>query len=147
MPSTGEGGKAPCLWSKTHKLDGACPRPVRAVLSDTGVRNVAGGWQLMHAFKFIRKSILFSVAGMMLVSAMAMAARHGHAGRKGEPGPLMPLNEIRVYGNRPAPFALAAKSAELMAVHSGAVLYAYNQHLKMQPASLANMMTFYLALE
>jgi D-alanyl-D-alanine carboxypeptidase (penicillin-binding protein 5/6) len=34
-----------------------------------------------------------------------------------------------------------------MAVHSGAVLYAYDEHLKMQPASLAKMMTFYLTLE
>ncbi len=83
--------------------------------------------------------------GIVLVSAMAAAARHGR--RKAPPAELMPLNEIRVYGNRPAPFALAAKSAELMAIHSGAVLYAYNEHLKMQPASLAKMMTFYLALE
>jgi D-alanyl-D-alanine carboxypeptidase (penicillin-binding protein 5/6) len=59
----------------------------------------------------------------------------------------VPLNQIHVYGSRPAPFALAAKSAELMAVHSGAVLYAYNEHEKMQPASLAKMMTFYLALD
>src|SRR5215469_16611195 len=101
----------------------------------------------MYAFKFIRKSIFFTAVGMMLVSAMAMAAHHGHAGRKAEPAPVMPLNQIRVYGNRPAPFALAAKSAELMAVHSGAVLYAYQEHLKMQPASLAKMMTFYLTLE
>ncbi len=34
-----------------------------------------------------------------------------------------------------------------MALHSGVVLYAYNEHVKMQPASLAKMMTFYLALE
>src|SRR5215831_18685741 len=101
----------------------------------------------MHAFKFIRKSIFFTAVGILFVSAMAMAARHGHGRHKAEPQQLMPLNEIRVYGNRPAPFALAAKSAELMAVHSGAILYAYNEHMKMQPASLAKMMTFYLALE
>src|SRR6516165_8984434 len=101
----------------------------------------------MHAFRIIRKSIVFAFVSMMFVSALAVAARHGHRRRPVEPEALMPLNEIRVYGNRPAPFALAAKSAELMAVHSGAVLYVYNEHLKMQPASLAKMMTFYLALE
>jgi serine-type D-Ala-D-Ala carboxypeptidase (penicillin-binding protein 5/6) len=100
----------------------------------------------MHAFQIIRKSCFLTIVGILLLSAMATAARHGH-GRKAEPESLMPLNEIRVYGNRPAPFALAAKSAELMAVHSGAVLYAYNEHTKMQPASLAKMMTFYLTLE
>jgi serine-type D-Ala-D-Ala carboxypeptidase (penicillin-binding protein 5/6) len=61
--------------------------------------------------------------------------------------PIISLNAIQVYGNRPAPFALDAKAAELMELHSGAVLYAYNQHVKMQPASLAKMMTFYLTLE
>ena len=83
----------------------------------------------------------------MLVSAVATAAHHGHAKRKAELASPTSLNQIQVYGNRPAPFALAAKSVELMAVHSGAVLYAYNEHLKMQPASLAKMMTFYLTLE
>ncbi|MBV8775123.1 MAG: D-alanyl-D-alanine carboxypeptidase [Deltaproteobacteria bacterium] len=101
----------------------------------------------MHGFKIIYRSIFFTLAGMMLVSAVAMAARHGHARRKAEAAPPTSLKEIQVYGNRPAPFALAAKSVELMAIHSGAVLYAYNAHLKMQPASLAKMMTFYLALE
>src|SRR5258708_30732662 len=30
---------------------------------------------------------------------------------------------------------------------TGAVLYAYNEHVKMQPASLAKIMTFYLSLD
>jgi serine-type D-Ala-D-Ala carboxypeptidase (penicillin-binding protein 5/6) len=101
----------------------------------------------MHAIKLIRKSLLFAIAGTLLLSAWAVAARHEHSAHKAESAPLMPLNEIRVYGNRPAPFALAAKSAELIAVHSGAVLYAYNEHMKMQPASLAKMMTFYLTMD
>ena len=101
----------------------------------------------MNAFRIIGKSIVFALVSAILVSAMAVAARHGSRRSKAESSPLIPLNEIRVYGNRPAPFALAAKSAELMAVHSGAVLYAYNEHMKMQPASLAKMMTFYLTLE
>jgi D-alanyl-D-alanine carboxypeptidase (penicillin-binding protein 5/6) len=101
----------------------------------------------MHAFRIIGKSIVFALVSMMLMSAMAAAARHSHGRPKAEPEALMPLSKIRVYGNRPAPFALAAKSVELMAIHSGAVLYAYDEHLKMQPASLAKMMTFYLTLE
>lgn len=101
----------------------------------------------MHVIKLVRNSLFIAIVGTLLLSALAMAARHGHGARKAESAPIIPLSEIHVYGNRPAPFALAAKSAELMAVHSGAVLYAYNEHMKMQPASLAKMMTFYLALE
>ena len=102
----------------------------------------------MQALRVISKSIGFALASVLLASALAIAAHHsGHAPRKAEMESLMPLNEIRVYGNRPAPFALAAKSAELIAAHSGAVLYAYDEHLKMQPASLAKIMTFYLTLE
>jgi D-alanyl-D-alanine carboxypeptidase (penicillin-binding protein 5/6) len=102
----------------------------------------------MHAVKIIGKSIVLVLLSVTLVSAVALAARHERGRHKAaEPETLMPLNQIRVYGNRPAPFALAAQAAELMAAHSGAVLYAYNEHLKMQPASLAKMMTFYLTLE
>ena len=43
--------------------------------------------------------------------------------------------------------ALNAHSAFLIDAQSGEVLYAYNEHDKMQPASLAKMMTFYLTLE
>ncbi len=100
----------------------------------------------MHIPKVIHLTLL-TVGLITLASGIALSARHGRVRRAVEAEPLMPLNQIRVYGNRPAPFALAAKSVELMELHSGAVLYAYNEHLKMQPASLAKMMTFYLALE
>ena len=101
----------------------------------------------MHAFRIIGKSTVYALVGIIFASAIAVAARHGRSKAKAESETLMPLNEIRVYGNRPAPFGLAAKSAELVALHSGTVLYAYDEHLKMQPASLAKMMTFYLALQ
>ncbi len=100
----------------------------------------------MHIPKVIHLTLL-TVGLITLASGIALSARHGRVRRAVEAEPLMPLNQIRVYGNRPAPFALAAKSVELMELHSGAVLYAYNEHLKMQPASLAKIMTFYLALE
>ena len=61
--------------------------------------------------------------------------------------PAVPLNEITVLGNRPAPFALDAHAAVLLNAQSGEMLYAYNAHQRMQPASLAKMMTFYLTLK
>lgn len=45
------------------------------------------------------------------------------------------------------PLHILAKSAVLLDARSGQVLYAYNPNLRMQPASLAKMMTFLLALE
>ncbi|HKV53410.1 MAG TPA: D-alanyl-D-alanine carboxypeptidase family protein [Candidatus Binataceae bacterium] len=111
------------------------------------------GWPLMHALKIVNRSVVLAIAAVMLASAPGLAARtarherQGHAKAKAEAAPIIPLSQIRVYGNRPAPFALNASAAELMALHSGAVLYAYNEHVKTQPASLAKMMTFYLTLE
>lgn len=90
-------------------------------------------------------------AALVLLAMPAFAARPSHHvrehSRASEPPPAMPLDQIRVLGNRPAPFALDARAAELVDVRSGAVLYAYKEHERMQPASLAKMMTFYLALE
>jgi D-alanyl-D-alanine carboxypeptidase (penicillin-binding protein 5/6) len=61
--------------------------------------------------------------------------------------PAMDLSKIHVYGDRPAPFALDARAAMMIDANTGAVLYAYNEHEKMQPASLAKIMTFYLTLD
>src|SRR5215469_14116533 len=95
------------------------------------------------------RKIVALTAAAVLLAAPALAARHVKSARAhaGESQPSIPLDQIRVLGNRPAPFALDAKAAELVALRSGAVLYAYNEHVKMQPASLAKMMTFYLTLE
>src|SRR5437763_17017102 len=82
---------------------------------------------------------------MLLAAAPAWGAHRGRA--KVEEAPAVPLAQIHIFGKRPAPFALDAKSAMLVAAHSGAVLYAYNEHERMQPASLAKIMTFYLALD
>ncbi len=59
----------------------------------------------------------------------------------------MNLSQIHVFGDRPAPFALDAKAAMMIDANTGAVLYAYDEHEKMQPASLAKIMTFYLTLD
>ena len=61
--------------------------------------------------------------------------------------PIVPLAQIRAFGGMPAPFGLEAKSALLIDERTGAELYAFNEHEKMQPASLAKIMTFYLTLE
>jgi D-alanyl-D-alanine carboxypeptidase (penicillin-binding protein 5/6) len=73
--------------------------------------------------------------------------RHPVARAAPQEAPAVALSEIRVLGNRPAPFALDAKAAMMIDADTGAVLYAYNEHQKMQPASLAKIMTFYLSLD
>ena len=102
------------------------------------------------------------VLGLAL-TAPALAARHArtqaqqnsdeedgseHAGRRGRrPAVNVDLSQIHVLGDRPAPFALDARAAILIDARSNAVLYAYNEHQRMQPASLAKMMTFYIAMQ
>lgn len=92
-------------------------------------------WKLFSAIVAILLAT-FSVAGAARRHAMALA-----------PPPIEPLSQIHVLGSGPAPFALDARAAMLTEFHSGEVLYAYNEHERMQPASLAKIMTFYIALE
>src|SRR5271166_1947720 len=61
--------------------------------------------------------------------------------------PIVPLSQIQAFDGLPAPFALEAKSALMIDERTGTQLYAFNEHEKMQPASLAKIMTFYLTLE
>ncbi len=85
------------------------------------------------------------VAAAHGVKAHHGAAAHSrHARRQDEPA--IPLNQIKVFGGLPAPFPLDARAAMLIDARSGDLLYAYNEHERMQPASLAKMMTFYLTL-
>lgn len=100
-----------------------------------------------------RRLVMGGLSALLLLQAVAGAA----AARRTAPHrvrsaataapPAIPLNQIQVFDHLPAPFAVAGSSAELVALHSGTVLYAFNQHARTQPASLAKMMTFYLALE
>lgn len=81
--------------------------------------------------------------------AFAAARPHGAQARaKHAETPLVaaPKN-ITVFGSLSAPFFLDAKAALLVDAKTGTLLYAYNEHEPMQPASLAKLMTFYLALE
>lgn len=89
---------------------------------------------------------VFLIGSLLLWSLAASPA----LARKSAPAaapPSVPLPEIHVLGDRPAPFALDARSAMLIEAHSGEVLYAYNRDERMQPASLAKLMTFYITLE
>jgi serine-type D-Ala-D-Ala carboxypeptidase (penicillin-binding protein 5/6) len=100
----------------------------------------------MYTSKIARSRIaLMTLVAVILLAAPALAARSRKAERAA--APIVPLGQIRVFGSRPAPFVLDARAVELVALRSGTVLYAYHEHDKMQPASLAKMMTFYLTLE
>lgn len=82
---------------------------------------------------------------VMLAATPAFAARA--KARAKEPPPAVSLSEIHVLGDRPAPFALYAKAAMLVDAETDTVLYSYHEHDRMQPASLAKIMTFYLTLD
>ncbi len=96
-------------------------------------------------------SALAVCLGMAMAGAPAhAAARHAAArARRAAPAEIsaVPLDQIRVLGNRPAPFGLNAHAAMMIDARSGATLYAYNEHEHIQPASLAKLMTFYLVLK
>jgi serine-type D-Ala-D-Ala carboxypeptidase (penicillin-binding protein 5/6) len=89
------------------------------------------------------------VAAMLALEAAPAAAarRVRHAAAAAQEASAVPLDQIHVLGDRPAPFGLNAKAAMMIDARSGATLYAYNEHVKIQPASLAKLMTFYLVLK
>jgi len=108
-----------------------------------GVRKISAA--KISAAKIVAiASIAFWIAAAMVPAAAAKA--RVRMPKSAEP-PAMPLSQIHVFGDRPAPFALDAKAAFMIDANTGAVLYAYNEHEKMQPASLAKIMTFYLTLD
>ncbi|MFZ0887011.1 MAG: D-alanyl-D-alanine carboxypeptidase family protein [Candidatus Binataceae bacterium] len=105
------------------------------------------------------RRFLWAALGLLAIAAVgtampaAAAARHRsvreaeESGRASPAPPPVALNQIHVMGNRPAPFALQARAAMLVDARTGAMLYAFNEHQRMQPASLAKIMTFYLTLD
>jgi len=90
-----------------------------------------------------------SLAATLTVPLAAAAAPpHRVRSAKMENPPAPPgLSQIRAFDDLPAPFSLEAKSALMIDERTGTELYAFNEHEKMQPASLAKIMTFYLTLE
>ncbi len=97
--------------------------------------------------KIVAFATIAILAASFTPSFAKVIHRHPVAPKAHEDAPAIPLTSIHVLGNRPAPFALDAKAAMMIDADTGAVLYAYNEHEKMQPASLAKIMTFYLALD
>jgi serine-type D-Ala-D-Ala carboxypeptidase (penicillin-binding protein 5/6) len=99
-----------------------------------------------------RRILVLALACMVIPAGLAIAASHAGKAHSGKhavrpDAPAMDLSGIQVFDNHPAPFGLDAHAAMLIDAQSGDMLYAYNQHQRMQPASLAKMMTFYLTLE
>src|SRR6202161_2639413 len=99
--------------------------------------------------KPISKIIGFAAIAILAATPSFARVTHRHpvAAQPHADVAIVPLSSIHVLGDRPAPFALDAKAAMMIDADTGAVLYAYNEHEKMQPASLAKIMTFYLALD
>ncbi len=95
---------------------------------------------------FLAKITIIAGVIVAVAASSASAARHRIAHAENAP-PSVPLTSIHVLGNRPAPFALDARAACLIDAKTGDVLYSYNEHEKIQPASLAKIMTFYLVLD
>ena len=89
---------------------------------------------------------IVAAAAMLAVDAPPAAARRARRAAAAEVS-AVPLDKIHVLGDRPAPFGLNAKAAMMVDARSGATLYAYNEHERIQPASLAKLMTFYLVLK
>ena len=108
--------------------------------------------------KGVRRKSLSKIIAVLAIATFAVWTGHADAfvkhrhpeaakkSPKAEAAPV-PLTGIHVLGDRPAPFALNAKAVMLIDGSTGAVLYSYNEHEKMQPASLAKIMTFYLTLD
>lgn len=99
-----------------------------------------------------RRSFLPSVFLLLALAAspgIAGAATQGHDKPTGPAATkaAVPLSDIHVFGGVPIPFGLDAHSGVIIDGHSGTVLYSYNPNERMQPASLAKMMTFYLTLK
>ena len=92
--------------------------------------------------------LVLLIVSLLATSAGAARTRSRAArGAASHETPAVSLSDIHVFGDRPAPFALDAKSAMMVDQQTGAVLYSYNEHARMQPASLAKIMTFYLVLD
>ncbi len=97
--------------------------------------------------KIIALAVIAILAATSTPSLAKVIHRHPVAPTVHEDVTAVPLTSIHVLGDRPAPFALDARAAYMIDADTGAVLYAYNEHDKMQPASLAKIMTFYLSLD
>src|SRR5579862_5918780 len=110
-------------------------------------RRMRTGVRIKPISKIVALAVIAFLTATSTASFAKVIHRHPVAPTVHEDVTAVPLSSIHVLGDRPAPFALDARSAMMIDANTGAVLYAYNEHQKMQPASLAKIMTFYLALD
>jgi D-alanyl-D-alanine carboxypeptidase (penicillin-binding protein 5/6) len=106
----------------------------------------------MISCKHWSKFFLGLLVSCLLLQAWTAVAAPRSRGAKARPRqaetvPVAAPKNITMFGNLTAPFFLDAKAALLIDAKTGILLYAFNEHEQMQPASLAKLMTFYLALE
>jgi serine-type D-Ala-D-Ala carboxypeptidase (penicillin-binding protein 5/6) len=117
---------------------------------DKSSKNRKGRVMMSRKHRLVLFLVLL-VLCVLLQAASAFAAPRPRGGqgraRQAEPPPVAVVKNITMFGSLSAPFFLDAKAALLMDGKTGTLLYAYNEHEPMQPASLAKLMTFYLALE
>src|SRR5208283_1722190 len=130
----------------------ACPPTLRAIRSrGSPLRRMTMGVRGKSISKAIALAAIAIAAASSTQSFARVIHRHPvpakHATAADQEAPAVPLSAIHVLGDRPAPFALDARAAIMIDADTGAVLFAYNEHDKMQPASLAKIMTFYLSLD
>jgi serine-type D-Ala-D-Ala carboxypeptidase (penicillin-binding protein 5/6) len=97
--------------------------------------------------KLMAAALAVMLAATMSLGVAPAAARRAPKHKAAPAAPAAALSQIHVLGDLPAPFVLDAHSAVMIDANSGAVLYAYNPDERMQPASLAKLMTFYLVLQ
>ena len=81
----------------------------------------------------------------ILLRAFSVASDARHYAMRGDAS-IEPLNQFRFWATVRRPLR-STPGRRCGRVHSGEVLYAYNEHLRIQPASLAKIMTFYITLE
>ena len=106
------------------------------------------GWKMSAEFGW--RALAAALAMVLALAALPHDAFARAARRRVEaaaPPSAAELSQVHVLGNRPAPFLLDAHAAVLIDARTGAVLYAWNERMRTQPASLAKIMTFYLVLD
>lgn len=89
------------------------------------------------------------LAGIWLAGsgeARVPASRGAKHRAPAEPAAVPPA-QVTVFDGLAVPFLLQARAAEMIDQRTGTVLYAFDEHQRMQPASLAKIVTFFLALD
>ena len=95
-----------------------------------------------YPVRFTTRLILWIAASMLVVGCASVAPQPSATPESAAPRP----RPAKVFGSVPAQFKLDATEAYLIDNNSGTVLYELNADTRLEPGSLAKLMTFYLAL-